>query len=154
MFISLHFNFWVGLPVSASRLLAAIVVVSCLSCDGPPPKGPPRIVRAKDLANDHLSDRAAAKLAYHNQTLQVSVPGYLVSGSEIHYLVSFDGKPRRPVIVFKFDELPKVPKGTLWIEGHCEGCIDDSEDRGIAGYTFTITVTRCRFVKPPIPAKP
>jgi len=113
------------------------------------PKGPPRIVTAKVLATDHVSDRDAAKLAYHGQTLQVSVTGYIVTEKEIHWVIFYDGKPRKPVIVFQFDAPLEKIKGSLLIEGHCTGCTDDKEDRGFPGYTFTVTLTHCRIVPPP-----
>lgn len=106
-------------------------------------------MRAKELASDHLADRTAAKIAYHGQTLHVSVPAYVLAGKEIQYFVFHDGKERKPVIVFRFDEAPEKLRGTIWIEGTCEGCIDDKEDRGIPGYTFTVTLTRCRIIPAP-----
>lgn len=152
---SLTFTFFsVGFSVAFFRSLPfAILVLPLLGCPGSP-GGSPRIVSAKTLVNDHIADRDAARLAYHNQTLQVRIDAYVVAGSEIHYLVFFDGKPRKPAIVFRFEKPPENAKGqTLWIEGHCDGCTDDQADR-VLPVKFCITVSHCRLVPPPVPPGP
>jgi hypothetical protein len=136
------------------RFAFAIVVLPLVGSCHRPAAGTTRVVSVAGLAQTYRDDPGSADILFTGQLVKVRLSNLVKHPDplEIPWQPFYGAKPYPPTVVFRFDSAPPPDlKPPVWIEGTCRGRVDDDQDRGIPGYTFTVTITGCTVLPSPQP---